>query len=167
LDSVGHLRKLKIESEFEKVRELWKRVAAVRTAYHNLPRSGLRLTFPDAARQHKAEVDASVNFSKCLFELFDVWSGEMLSIPEDIADATEKLITIVRLEEYYSVQYPDPFEPGAMPAYDANARAAFFDQRAERLVQFVKGAKELEALMRKYLRGNVEDLAGSSPRKPS
>jgi hypothetical protein len=113
-------------------------------------------------------VNASHRFSICLSELFDVWSGEMLSIPEDIADAAEKLINIARLEEHYALQYPDPFEPGAMADFEGTSRAGFFDQRAERLVQFVTGAKELEAMMRKYLRGTVENsLPDSSPSKPT
>jgi hypothetical protein len=157
LDTLSHLRKLKIELELEKVRELWKKIAIVRTAYHNVPKAGGGLAFADAEQQHKHQVNASLDFSKSLSELFNVWSQEMLSIPEHIADATLKLIDIARLEEYYALLYPDPFAPGAMAAFDGNTSAAFFNQRADRLGQFVTGAKEIESMMRKHIRGDAED----------
>lgn len=157
LDTITHLHKIRVESEFEKVRELWKKIAALRTAYHNLPAPGFRLVFPDKELQHKHEVEASIRFSKCLTELFEVWSGDMLSIPKNIADATETLVTLARLEEVYALQDPDPFAPGAMAGFDAQARAKFFEERANRLVTFVKGSKELEAMMRKHLQRDAEE----------
>jgi hypothetical protein len=80
LDALGHLHKLAIESEFEKIRELWKKIAALRTAFYNLPKAGFRLVLADAAKQHERELKASEIFIDNINALFDVWTGEMLSI---------------------------------------------------------------------------------------
>jgi hypothetical protein len=43
LDAVGHLRKLAIESEFQKLNALWKSLAAVEIASGTLPRVDMTL----------------------------------------------------------------------------------------------------------------------------
>jgi hypothetical protein len=153
LDAIGHLHKLRTESEFEKTHELWRHVASLQAAYLGLPRSGFVLSFADEALNKKLRTQASFDFSKRLSEAFEVWSRELLLIPEDIAGKAEELLAIARREELVAIQFPDPYDNAAMAAFSGTTRAEFFDQRAERLKQFEAKANELLAMMRQHLRG--------------
>jgi hypothetical protein len=153
LDTLGHLHKLRTESEFEKIRELWRSVASLQAAYFSLPKGGFGLVFADEALNKKHRTQASFDFSKCLSETFEVWSRELLSIPEDIAKTAEVLITVARREELLAIQFPDPYDNAAMVGFSGTTRAEFFDQRNGRLEQFKTKADELLAMMRKYQQG--------------
>jgi hypothetical protein len=153
LDAIGHLHKLRTESEFEKIRELWRCVASLQAAYYNLPRGGIVLSFVDDSLNKKHRVQASFDFSKRLSDTFEVWSRELLSIPEDIANKADELIIIGRQEELIAIQYPDPYDNAAMAGFSGTTRAHFFDQRNDRLGRFKTKANELLAMMRQQQKG--------------
>jgi hypothetical protein len=153
LDTIGHLHKLRTESEFEKIRELWRCVASLQAAYSGLPKSGYHLAFEDEALNKKHRIQASFDFSKRLTDTFEVWSRELLSIPEDIAKLAEELIRIARHEELVAIQFPDPYDNAAMAVFAGTSRREFWDQRNERVEQFEARAKELLAMMRKHQQG--------------
>jgi len=156
LDALGYLHKLRTESEFEKIRELWRHVASLQAAYFNLPRAGFALVSDDEDLNRKIRIQASHNFSKRLSEAYEVWSRELLSIPEDIAKAAEELINIGRFEEAVALQFPDPYDNAAMAAFSGTTRAQFFDQRNERMEQFKTKANELLAMMRQHQQGEKQ-----------
>jgi hypothetical protein len=153
LDTLAHLHKLRTESEFEKIRELWRNVASLQAAYFNLPKNGFGLAFEDETLNTKRRIQCSIDFSKRLSETFEVWSRELLSIPEDIATTAEELIRIARREELVAIQFPDPYNNAAMASFSGTTRAQFFDQRNERLDQFKAKSDELLAMMRKHQQG--------------
>jgi hypothetical protein len=156
LDTLGHLHKLRTETELEKIRELWRRVASLRAAYFNLPKGGYVLAFADEALNKKMRTQASLDFSKCLSEVFEIWSRELLSIPEKIAQTAEELITIARREELVAIQFPDPYDRAGMASFSGTTTAEFFDQRDARLTQFKTKANELLSMMRIYQQGPRE-----------
>jgi hypothetical protein len=153
LDAIGHLHKLRTESEFDKLRELWRCVASLRAAYFGLPKQGLVLAFADESLNKKLRIQASFDFSKRLSETFEIWSRELLSIPEDIAQTAEELIKIARHEEILAIQFPDPYDNTAMAAFDGNSRREFWEKRNERFEQFKTKAEELLAMMRQHQHG--------------
>jgi hypothetical protein len=153
LDAIGHLHKLRTESEFEKIRELWRHVASLQAAYFNLPKAGFVLAYEDESLNKKLRIQSSFDFSKRLTETFEIWSRELLSIPEDIANAAEQLITIARHEELVAIQFPDPNDNAAMAAFAGTTRREFWDQRNDRMEQFKAKAKELLGMMRQHQKG--------------
>ena len=145
LDAIGHLHKLRTESEFEKLRDLWRCVASLQAAYFGLPNQGFVLAFADESLNKKLRIQASFDFSKRLSETFEIWSRELLSIPEDIAKTAEEIIKSGRHEEILAIQFPDPYDNTAMAAFDGNSRREFWEQRNQRLEQFKTKVKELLA----------------------
>jgi hypothetical protein len=157
LDALGHLHKLRTESEFEKVRELWKRVALVRGAFWSLPKAGLFLASADKNKQHEYHLEMSKQFTKRVAEAQILWSEETLSIPENIADASGDLLKIAQEEAVQAFLYPDPFDKDSMVGFDSTATKTFFDDRAKNLKAFDAGAEQLKAIMRKYLQGDKKE----------
>jgi hypothetical protein len=153
LDAIGHLHKLRTESQFEKIRELWRCVASLQSAYFGLPKSGFHLAFEDEVLNKKHRIQASFDFSKRLTETFEVWSRELLSIPEEIAKTAEELIKIARQEEFVAIRFPDPYDNSAMEAFAGTTRREFWDQRNERFNQFQAMATELLTKMRQHQQG--------------
>jgi len=162
LDAIGHLHKLRTESEFEKLRELWRCVASLQVAYFNLPKSGLVLAFADESLNKKHRIQTSFDFSKRLSETFEIWSRELLSIPEDIANIAEEVIKIARHEELVAIQFPDPYDDAAMTAFGGTTRLPFWNQRNERFEQFKTKVKELLTMMRQHLKGQKSDGSPST-----
>jgi hypothetical protein len=74
LDAQGLLLKLRIESEFERVKELWRRIVVLRDAFWSMPKSGFAFVNPDKEIQHQFHVKASSDFVTRFHEAYDFWS---------------------------------------------------------------------------------------------
>lgn len=156
LDALGHLHKLRTQTEFEKVRELWKRIALLRQSFWNLPKAGLAFVSPDKKKQSEFHKEMSQQFIKRFGEAEDSWSQEELSIPENIADATRDLLKIAQEEAFQAFQYPDPFDSEVV-WISAEERTGFLTQRGINLKKFDEGTQALKIMMRKYLKGDNEE----------
>ena len=153
LDTLGVLHKLRTESEFDKVREMWRHIARLRGAFWSIPKAGLQFGSPDKERQHKYNVMTSEEFIKRFDEAEVFWNAESLVIPATIADSTEKVLKIAKEEVFQAFQFPDPMDRDTMIGFDSSMTANFFDQRAKNLRAFEAASQDLKKLMREYLQG--------------
>jgi hypothetical protein len=153
LDTLGYLHKLRTESEFQKIREMWKSISYLRISINGIPKSGLSFVSADPETEHKNSVENSYNFVKRCNETFELWSAESLSIPKNISDAVEELLKVARVEQVYAAQYPDPFYKTTMVMFEPAGRKQFFDDRDQRLKEFNTKSENLQAMMREYLQG--------------
>ena len=153
LDAIGHLYKLRTESEFQKIGELWARIAALKDAFAALPKPGFAFVNPDPAKQREYHRLTSTQFIERFQEAYELWNKETLAIPEDIADAAHELLKIAQEEAMQAIQYPDPFEPAAMAAFNEKARSDWFDNRVKNMQEFATKADTLKGMMRQYRKG--------------
>jgi hypothetical protein len=58
LDAIGHLRKLRTEDEFEKLRGLWRQISDLRVAFFSLPRGGLTVEPSDPNKRRELHIKA-------------------------------------------------------------------------------------------------------------
>jgi len=156
LDAVSHLRRLRTESAFEKIRELWKRVAALRTAFYCIPKAGGALVHPDKEKQHEYHLKCSNDFVTTYHQARQLLDEETLSIPKPIVDAATALMMIAQDEAIQAVQYPDPFD-GSLVMFGEKGSVEWLDKRSKNLVDFNSGAEALQVLMREHLEGKVAE----------
>src|SRR5258708_31964829 len=108
LDTVGHLRKLTVESEFEKLNALWKSLAAVEITFGTLPRVDMELrNFTEEQKQQYC-FDLSMRFSKSVNEARTVWRQEALSIPPHIEKETAELLLVASDELMSTLDHTYP-----------------------------------------------------------
>jgi len=160
LDAVGHLHKLRAESEFEKVRELWKRIAVLRTAFYCIPKAGGAPVNPDKQKEHEYHLKCSGDFVAAYNQARQLLDEETLSIPKSIADGATALLMFAQEEAIQTVQYPDPFYDDSMVMFGEKGRAEWFTYRSENLLDFNAGADKLQVLMRQHLQGETEQTTG-------
>jgi hypothetical protein len=150
LDAVGHLRKLTIESEFEKLNALWKSLAAVEITFGTLPRADMTLgNFTDEQKQ-KYCFDLSMNFSTCANEARTVWRQEALSIPPHIEKETAAILLVANKEQMSTLDHTYPLDSASFSNSEAQKR--FFDSRAARYEEFLTKMNELKDMIRKHLK---------------
>jgi hypothetical protein len=156
LDRLGLLNKLRSESEFQELVELWKGVARLRFAFSKLPNEKYNLQSPDdAATHHRVYLKASAEFEKRLGEVFELWNEKALSIPQGILQMSTQLVNIAE-DEWVPVQrYPDPFDGTALELSDEKALADFMERRSKHWKDFASKSEDLLAAMRKHLQGNA------------
>jgi hypothetical protein len=153
LDTLGLLHKLRTESEFQKIRYMWKRIAYLRTEFGSLPRRGLSIASSEPHVRHDAAVRASNRFRDRWNNAYGFWSAEALSIPKPISDATAMLLDIATPEMLNAIEYPDPFDKDSMAMFGPDELRQFFDERASRWQKFMDASERLQAMMREHLRG--------------
>ena len=153
LDTLGLLHKLRTETEFQKISELWKKLSYLRTAFSSIPRHGFAVVSPDPQIRHDAHVRASNRFIASWNEAYETWSAEALLVPKDISKAAAALLTIANLELVKAAEYPDPLDTTSMAMFDPAGRLQFFDDRASRLNEFITKSENLQTMMRDYLQG--------------
>jgi hypothetical protein len=118
LNALEHLHKLRTEAEFEELQELWKRIAACRSAFNQLPFEDHGL---DEVKRRNFVKTRSDNFSARFADVLNFLNAEMLSIPSEIADAVRQLLESrgCTYELMKSVTDPEiTSPPGATPAYE-------------------------------------------------
>lgn len=150
LDALGHLQKLRTESEFQIASELWKRIAVLRDSLGFLPKKGFSIRLADQKTQHEIVFRTNGLFIQHLREAYELLNQEALSIPKDIVDAARELIRIAHLEQSNVLLYPDPFDPSMKETCPAEERALVLDERSKHLEEFEAKADKLEAMMRKH-----------------
>jgi hypothetical protein len=153
LDTLGLLHKLRTESEFQKIRYMWKKIAHLRHEFTGLPKRGLELVSSDPQTQHDGSVRASKRFVERWIKAYEFWGAESLSIPKPISDAVAVLLDIANPEMLTAIEYPDPFDKSSMAMFGPDELRQLFDDRARRLKEFMAGSLALETMMRKYLSG--------------
>jgi hypothetical protein len=151
--ATDHLERLRIESEFQKIKELWKRLAILRDAFWAIPKAGFAFVTQDKEKQHAYHVETSQKFIQSFSEARDLVMQEAITIPKDIADAAIDLLKVAQEEVMQAIQYPDPFEANAMALFNEKARRDFFDARSKNLKEFSTRADKLESMMRLYVQG--------------
>jgi len=151
LDAIGHLHKLRTESEFQKISELWKSIASVENAFHGLPRPGAVFDSGSEEQQRQARFDSSLRFSARLNEASLLWRQETLSIPPNISQAAGVLLLVAQDELAQVFVHPDPFTSTGLTT--DQAREAFWEHRSKKLSEFDVGIKKLLSMMREYLQG--------------
>jgi hypothetical protein len=157
LDAQTLHQKLRIESEFEKIKELWRRIVVLKDAFWSIPKSGFAFVSPDKEKQHEFNVQSSTAFVTRFNEAYGFWSKETLSRPKHIADHTHELLKIAQEEVMQAIQYPDPFYGGSLAMFDDNSKVKFFDDRNRNARVFEALTKDLERMMRDYIAGRWTD----------
>jgi len=151
LDAIGHLHKLRTESEFQKISELWKSIAMVENAFHALPIPGFVFNTGSEDQQQQTRFDSSMKFSMRLNEASLLWRLETLSIPPNIRQESGALLLIAHDELAQVFLHPDPFTSIGLTT--KQARDAFWEHRSKKLSEFDAGIKKLEPMIREYLQG--------------
>ena len=152
LDALGHLHKLRIGSEFEKERELWKRIVRLKEGFQALPHpSYVPLGPSDRDAQKEYCVTASRDFVTRCDEAVQFLNEEMLSISKPLADGATFILGIARSESVMAQLHPDPFTSEWLARLERDKAGqidSFFQRRANNLKCFCKGAEHLEQEVR-------------------
>lgn len=117
-------------------------------ALYNLPHAGFAITYADAEKRKELNVKSSQNFIQKLAEAQHFVNHNMLVIPKEIAEATNKLLQTAHYEAMQAMLYPDPFERNVM--VDSKE---FFTTRSENIKKFQTDGDKLQDQMRLYLAG--------------
>jgi len=153
LDRIGLLHKLRTESEFQKLSDLWKTIARLKVAFHRLPHTAYDIEKPDSAAHHQNCLNWSQQFFERWRDAFELWNEEALSIPNYIYLIAAKILQIANQELPCSLEYPDPFDKTHPELLEGNALADILKKRSERADDFGKKSEDLLDEIRKYLQG--------------
>jgi hypothetical protein len=166
LDTQGLFQRLRIESEFDRVKKLWRRVVILKDAFWLIPKSGFAFVNPDKEKQHEFHLKASSDFATRFQEAYNFWSKETLSIPKNIADLTQELLKVAQEEVIQAIQYPDPFYGNSLVMFNDEARVKFFDDRNKNATAFDALTKQLERMMREYIEGGWNGATPNNKASP-
>jgi hypothetical protein len=142
------------------VRELWKAIAALRTAFAAIPKAGGVLGVDDSASRRIASSDFVMQYDKTV----SLFENEIIVIPQAIADQTKELLRIAQSEVLEALRYPDPFEPNASAVLGESGLTTFLDERRDNLKNFNLGTYKLQTLMREFLEGTAGTAGSAAPR---
>jgi hypothetical protein len=151
LDRVGHLHKLRTESEFEKLSELWKTVARLRVAFRCLPHTPYDSRSVDKEFHHQSCLKWSTQFFESWRAAFELWNEEALSIPKDIFLMEAKLMLIANDELDLVFKFRDPFDGTAPELSTEKALNDFLAQRSKRVEEFNQKSEDLLSKIREHL----------------
>jgi hypothetical protein len=146
----SHMHKIRTESEFEKVRELWKHIVALRDAFWSIPKAG-GFTGQRPGAKESAEFvkryDAAARFL----------DEEILCIPRSVAHEAKALLKIAFDDALRSQHYPDPFNGSASEILGEAGWRDFVESRSNNLKNFNVGAEKLANTMRLFFEGRTDD----------
>jgi hypothetical protein len=154
IDRLGHLHKLRTESEFEKLSALWKTVARLRIAFRCLPHTPYDLGSEDKEAHHQSCLKWSNQFFERWREAFELWNEEALSIPQSISLTAAKLMVIANEELDLVFKFRDPFDGTSSELSTGKALTDFLNKRSKRAEEFNVKSEDLLAKIREYLEGN-------------
>ena len=115
-------------------------------------KAGFAFVNPDPAKQREYHRLTSTQFIERFQEAYQLWNKETLAIPEDIADAAHELLKIAQEEAMQAIQYPDPFEPAAMAAFNEGT-LRLVRESCQSMEEFATKADTLKGMMRQYRKG--------------
>ncbi len=161
LERIGLLHKLRTESEFQKLSELWKTIARLKVAFFRLPDTPYDTEGPESEVHHQSRLNGSKQFFERWRDAFELWNEEALSIPNDLYVKAAGTLQIATEELPLSLEYSDPFDKTHPELLEGTALADFLKKRSERAAAFGKKSEELLDEIRKYLQGTK----ASSPSK--
>jgi hypothetical protein len=154
IDRLGHLHKLRTESEFEKLSDLWKTVARLRFAFHRLPQTPYDPRGTDKEAHHQACLKWSNEFFERWRGAFELWNEETLSIPRSISFLAAQLLEIANKELDWVLKFRDPFDGTFGELSNGKALPDFLNERSKRAEDFNLKSEDLLAKIREYLEGN-------------
>lgn len=154
LDALGHLHKLRTQAEFEKLQELWKSVAMLRSALNQLADDELELF--GALEDSLLKIyngKRSREFLERYAGVRTLLDQETLAIPIDVADAVNALLqsAACRQEKLGAEVDPEMTLQSVSPYRDR-----VLQRRKNHALQLESDAKKLELLMRKFLSGGAK-----------
>jgi hypothetical protein len=163
LDAVGHLRKLTIESEFQKLNALWKSLAVVEINFGTLPKADMTLgNFTEEQRQQYC-FDLAMRFSKSANEARTVWRQEALSIPPHIERETALLLLVANDELMPTLEHTYPLDPTTFTKTEGDTQEKFFEHRARRYSEFLTRINELKDTIRRHLKSTSATESKPTP----
>ncbi len=162
LERLGHLHKLRTESEFQKLSNLWRCMARLRFAFTGLPRERYDLKASDKEAHHQSHLKFSNAFFDRWNEAFQVWNEEALSIPKNISEAATDLLMIAHHELTSVLEYKDPFDEDSLAILGEKALTDLLDKRSKRVAEFSSKSQKLLATMREHLEGNTSAPKGQA-----
>lgn len=164
-DALKLIHTLRTQEEFNKLSELWKRVADLRNYYGLLVPQGLQLVFSDTTEQNRLNRHNREMFEKCLNEMQKYLAEEALFIPEKICKFAEEAISAAALERFnYAAFSPYLVENNTVPRSGnpfpgddifQKMRMQYYDAKKESFEKFCRACKELEHLMREHVKGHT------------
>ena len=149
LDAVAHLRKLRTDIEFEKLRDLWRRIAILREAFYAIPKAGGFIGYADSQEQANHWKKMSLAFVDSYSSAIQFLNEETLSIPKNIADESYVLLRIAGEEAAQSLLNPDPTD-SAIANLGEKGLADFYLRRSRNLLDFLEKADSLQTSMRQF-----------------
>jgi len=157
----SHLHKLRTESEFQNVQELWRRIVALKNSFWDIPKAGGFSGQQPGARESAA-------FVKCYDDTARFLNEEILCIPQKIVEETRGLLDVAFDEALKAQHYPDPFDGSVSALLGEKGWSDFVDSRSSSLRTFNLGAEELLNTMRMFLEGSTgtANTAGNRENSP-
>lgn len=162
LDALGHLHKLRTESEFVVVSQLWKDIATLKDVMARLPSRGLAFRSKDDGVHQKFVEGLNTDFGSRLSEAYEYLNQEALSIPKDISDAARALCEIAYSERVDTILCPNPFDSKIDLKHEPMFVEKLLNDREKRLTEFSRKSAELETLMRNHRAGKSQDELGTA-----
>lgn len=148
LDRLGTLHKVRTESEFQRINEVWREVAQLETCMGFLPSP--RIPYDSGEQRHRINPIKTQEFRAQLNVAFAVLRKEALSIPDDIYKQAIAVIKIAADEGHRTGDIDDPFVVDALPL---ETREVWLEERERNYKSFSREAEKLKALMHSYIRG--------------
>lgn len=140
------LNTLQIESEFRAVRELWKRIVALKDAFWDIPKVGGFIGPQPGSSESAAFVRLYNDTARFLNE-------ETLSIPNGIVAEANSLLKIASEEAIKALHYPDPFNGHVKTLLGEKGWRDFVESRSDSIRNFNIGVDKLQNTIRTFLEG--------------
>jgi hypothetical protein len=165
LNRLEHLHKLRTQTEFEKMFELWKQIALLHVEFRRLPSPEDVLLSGTPEEKSEYRQRASMQFVNCANDTFRKWNEEQLAVPKEISEAAARLISIALDEQKIVFRYPDPLV--ALDLIPEKPRTEFFARRAANADKFGNKALDLLEMMRRHLQAEAKREQTSVPAVPN
>ena len=146
LDTSSQLDKLRTESEFENVQDLWKLIMLLAEAFSDIPKAGGKIGPSDEDGRRSASAEFVKRYDETARFL-----NEEIVIPSAIAEEARGLLRIAFNEVLQAIHFPDPFD-GRLPG---KACTDFLDRRSSNLTSFDDGVGKLKGTIRVFLEGKA------------
>ena len=147
LDALGLAHKLRTEWEFQRLSELWKRIANLQNNFNSINRTGLALRYENAEEQKQFEEKIRQGFEKWLNDCKQYFYEEMLFIPKDIATEVQRTLNSADFESYNFALL------GKFIGQPRNGSDEYFKGLNACRNQFNESVANLESLIREHISG--------------
>ena len=147
LDALGLAHKLRTEWEFQRLSELWKRIANLQNNFNAIYPTGLSLRYENSEEQKRWEDSIRQNFEKWRNDCKQYFYEEMLFIPKVIANEVQRALKAADLEQYnFSLL-------GRYIGQPRHGSEEYFKGLNAYRDQFNEAVTNLESLIREHISG--------------